>query len=77
MPIGASSHLCRLVAKKSQSSCVAVEREVGERVGAVDEHQDAPLAGQPHDVADRQDLAAQVGDVGELDDARPRRDRAA
>src|SRR5262249_30950332 len=36
---------------------VAPEWEMGERMGAVDEDRDALRPAQPHDVADRQDLA--------------------
>ena len=55
---------------------VAGEREVGERMGTVDEDLDAQRAGHLHDVADGQDLPRDVDDVGELDDLGPRGDRA-
>ena len=56
---------------------VAAERELGEGVGAVDEDLDATLAGHRRDLADGQDLAGEVDDVGHLDHPRPRRHRGA
>ena len=77
MPIGASSHLCKLVAKKSHSSPSRSEREMSKGMRPVDEHGDSSLAAEPHDVAHRQDLPAQVRDVGKLDDASLGCDRTA
>ena len=56
---------------------VAFEGKVGEGVCAVDEDLDALLPSQAHHIADRQDLPRKVGDLGELDDFGPGRDRLA
>ena len=50
---------------------IALERKMPERVRTVDENLDALLPSQLHDVADRQDLTGQIGDVRELDDLGP------
>ena len=55
---------------------IAGEREVGERVRSVDEHFDAQRASQFHNLSHRQDLPGDIDDMGELDDASARRDRA-
>ncbi len=47
---------------------------MGKGMGPVDEHRDPLWPRHRHDVAHREDLPGEVGDVGDLDDARARRD---
>ncbi len=51
------------------------EREMRERMCAVDDRLDAALAGHPADVADREDLPGEVRDVADVDHFRAWRDR--
>src|SRR6185503_5790758 len=50
----------------------ALEGKLAEGVSAVDEDLDAARAGKVHQFPNRHDLAREIGDVGNLDDASPR-----
>ncbi len=75
MPIGRQQPLVQAGAVVVAAQLVAREREMGEGVGAVDEHLDAARPGELHQLPHRHDLAGEVGDVGDLDDPGPRGDR--
>ena len=53
-----------------------VHAQVRHRLGAVEQHGDAPGVGQVDDRLDRVDRAQRVGDVGQRDELRPRRQQA-
>ena len=45
-------------------------------MGSVDEYLDTQRTGELDNLANRQDLSREIDNMGELDDAGPRRDRS-